>query len=245
MIPYFELHNFTIGPITIQFWGLMVALGFLIGGFVSAWRAKQKGFSVDLVWDVLFWIFIFAFIFARLFHVFLYDFNHYLQAPLDALNPFLPGFSIIGGVIGSVLAFYIFTKKRKIDFWKFGDVAIFGFPLGLGIGRIGCFLIHDHPGLATNFVLGVKYPDGIIRHDHGFYLSLLGWLTFFVFLFFRKRVLKDGFFIGLWLFIYTVIRFVLDFYRLYDQRYLFLTPTQWVLIPTFVLAIWILFLKKK
>lgn len=239
MIPWIELHFIPIGPINIQVWGALVALGFLGAALVAAREFIKRGLDSKLLWDMLFWIFISAFIMARLFHVVFYDLSWYVQNPWDIINPMLPGYSMMGGVLGGVMAGLIYVKRHSLGVWKVADIVAYALPLGIGIGRIGCFLIHDHPGTLTDFILGVKYPDGV-RHDHGLYLSLLGFGIFILFYFLNRKPRPAGFFVGWWLILDGVSRFVLDFYRLYDARYAGLTPTQWLLIVTVSLGLGLL-----
>lgn len=242
MIPWFELHVIPLGPVNIQVWGTLVASGFLAAIWLAARRAKKYGIPGEQMWSLAPWVLFSSFVFARIFHVLFYDFGWYLTHPLDAINPALPGYSMMGGVIGGVLAGALFIRKNKLDFWKMADLAAFALPLGTGIGRIGCFLIHDHPGTLTDFILGVRYPDGV-RHDHGFYLSLLGWAMLIVFFALDRKPRPAGFFAGWYLILDGSVRFFLDFYRINDIRYVGLTPTQWTLFVTVAAGIFILIRK--
>ena len=232
MIPFFEWRVIHIGPIPIQVWGLFVALGFVGATLAGLRRAKRLGLATDRIWDLVFWFFVSAFVSARLFHVLFYDFAHYLARPFDAINPALPGYSVIGGLLGAAAAFVICVRRWKLDFLAYADLCMYALPLGLGIGRLGCFSIHDHPGTATSFFLGVRYPDGIVRHDHGLYLSLVGLAIFLVFSILGRKPRPAGFFLGWWLILDGSSRFLLDFLRVADARYGGLTPTQWVLPVT-------------
>jgi phosphatidylglycerol:prolipoprotein diacylglycerol transferase len=241
MIPYFQFTTIPLGIIDIQVWGLLVATGILFGTWVTSRRAKAGGFDVKLVWDFAFWTFLAAFLGARIFHVLFYDLGHYLANPIDAINPALPGFSVIGGFIGASLTVIYFIRKHKLPFLKFADVAIFGLPFGLAIGRLGCFFIHDHPGVeCVSNPLCIIYPDGIPRHDHGLYLSILGAITAIIFLVLGRKKQNSGFFLALFVIIYSISRFFLDFYRAIDARYFHLTPTQWLLIPLAGVGIWLM-----
>ena len=232
MIPYIATTGWTIGPLTIQIWGLLVACGILAGTFAASRFAKQRGLKSDVIWNLTTWVIIGAFVFGRLFHIAFYDFAYFLENPAELFAIWHGGLSITGGFLGAVIFGIIYLKQKKLNIWSYTDTAIFGLPLGLWIGRIGCFLIHDHPGKETGFFLGVQYPDGIVRHDHGFYLSFNGLLMFLVFLYLAKRKVKTGTFIIIFLLWYGIIRFVLDFYRatdgaIVDDRYLSLTPAQY------------------
>ncbi len=245
MIPYIEFRTIPLGFIDIQVWGLMVALGILIGARASEWMVKRRGLDPKMVWESLVWILIGAFVFARLFHIVFYEPLSYIQNPGEIIAIWHGGMSISGGFIGAVAGAVFYFRKRKVDIWKYSDAMMFGLPLGLFIGRIGCFLIHDHPGTATDFVLGVKYPDGVTRHDHGLYLSLNGLCLFLVFLWMAKKQVREGMFLAVFLIWYGVVRFGLDFLRatdgdIVDSRYLGLTPAQYfsVVMVLFGLFIW-------
>ena len=245
MIPWFQLTSIPLGPITIQAWGTFVALGLLFGTWVAARRAKSQSLDPKHIWDAAFWAFLSAFIGARIFHVLFYDPGHYLQFPLDALNPALPGFSMIGGLIGATLACVIYIRRKKIDFFKFADAGSFGLPFGEAIGRLGCFIIHDHPGVSCVYnPLCVIYPDGIARHDHGLYMAMMGTAIAVTFLVLGRKPRQPAFFLALYIIMFSIIRFFLDFYRLIDARYSYLTPTQWVLIPLFCVGVWLMILNK-
>ncbi|MBP9869738.1 prolipoprotein diacylglyceryl transferase [Patescibacteria group bacterium] len=244
MIPWIESHTWSLGPLTFQTWGTFVALGFLLGGWLAAKRAKTKGLDPKQIWDFVFWIFVAAFVGARLFHVFAYDLDHYLANPLDAIDPRKPGFAIMGGLIGAAFAFLFIVKKRSLDLLAYADVLVWGLPWGCGVGRIGCFLIHDHPGTLSSSFLAVKYPTGETRHDLGLYLSIVGFLIGCVFLLLNRRHRHPGFFFGAFLVLDSFSRLWLDFYRVVDIRYSGLTPTQWAAIPLMALGIWLMLGRK-
>ncbi|MCR4256468.1 MAG: prolipoprotein diacylglyceryl transferase [Candidatus Uhrbacteria bacterium] len=239
MIPWIESHTFQILGITFQTWGTLVALGFALGTYVAWRRAKEKGLDQNRVLDLAFWIFIAAFLGARAFHVLFYDPGHYLANPLDAINPWLPGYSMFGGFLGAAGAFFWSMHRNKLDWISYADTIIWGLPWGCGVGRIGCFLIHDHPGTLTNSILGVTYPDGQTRHDLGLYLSLIGFATGILFLWLNRKRREPGFWFGTYMMIEGATRFSLDFLRTADTTYLGLTPTQYLAVPMFALGIWL------
>lgn len=232
MIPYFEIHSISVGPVDIQVWGVMVVAGLLAGARASEWILKRRGLDSTVVWNAFPWIVLSAFVFARAFHVLFYDLGFYLTHPSELIAFWHGGLSIIGGFIGAVLAVAIYSRRKHLDFARYADALVFGLPLGLFLGRVGCFLIHDHPGKLTNFFLGVKYPDGLIHHDHGLYLSLNGLAMFVAFLFMSRRKVREGSYLVVFLVWYGAVRFLLDFLRAYDgaivdARYLGLTPAQY------------------
>ncbi len=239
MIPWFQSTVIQIGPLSIRTWGMMVAIGFLFGAWLAAKRAKSKNLNPSHVWDMAFWIFVSAFIGARLFHTFFYE-PALLGNLWELIDPRRPGFAILGGFLGAAGAFAAYIKIKKLKFFEYADVMVWGLPWGVAIGRIGCFLIHDHPGTLSSFVLAVNYPGGT-RHDLGLYLSLAGVVMGIIFLILDKKSRKPGFYFGAWIAMEAVSRIWLDFYRVADVRWGSLTPTQWIVIPVGLLGILLMY----
>ncbi len=240
MIPYFGSSTYSVFGLTLQTWGTLVALGFILGTFLAARRAKRRGLDEKKIWDLAFWIFLSAFIGARLFHVFFYDLTYYLAHPFAAIDPREPGYAIFGGFIGAAVAFFVYARRHALDWIAYADALVWGLPWGCGVGRLGCFLIHDHPGTLTHSLLGVKYPDGQTRHDLGLYLSLIGFATGVLFLLLNRKNRRPGFWLGTYMIIEGVSRFSLDFLRVVDARYFGLTPTQYLALPLLVASVWVI-----
>lgn len=247
MIPYIEIETIKFGFITVHIWGLMVSLGFIAGIALGYFLAKKKGIKTDHIFNLAFWILLCSIIGARLFHVLFYDFEYYRRNLIDVFKIWQGGLSVFGGFIGSVIAYIIYVRKHKLDFWKLGDIAVFALPAGLAIGRLGCFFIHDHPGIKSNFFLAVDYPGGP-RHDLGLYLVLVNFLIFLIFVLIAKlyKTRFDGFFVIVFCFIYGISRFFLDFLRAWDiigadKRYFFLTPAQYASVIMVIIGIILFF----
>jgi phosphatidylglycerol:prolipoprotein diacylglycerol transferase len=226
MIPYVGRDTIEIAGLTIQVWGSFVAAGFLLGTWIAARRAKRLGLSVDHIYTIASWIFVAAMIGARLFHVVVYEPGYYLEHPWKALDPREPGYAITGGFLGAAAVFAWYVHKKALSWISYADALIWGVPWGCGVGRIGCFLIHDHPGTLTHLRLGVEYPDGQVRHDLGLYLSLVGFGTGLVFLLLNQRPRPPGFWAALFLVIEGMSRVLLDQWRVVDARYFGMTPAQ-------------------
>lgn len=245
MIPYISFTSFNIGPIAIQVWGLFVALGILSALIVSFKLAKKRELEFRRIPDLGFWVILAALIGGRIVYV-LGKLDHYLEYPIDILKVWEGGMSISGGFIFAIVAGYFYCKQGRLNFWDYAEVYIFGLPLGLFIGRLGCFFIFDHPGVETSFFLGERYADGLIRHNHGLYLSLNGLLLFIAFLILNKTVKPKFrmFYMSIFLIEYGIMRFSIDFLRIGDPTFFYLTIAQYLSIFMVVIAI-ILIVKHK
>ncbi|TAK03656.1 prolipoprotein diacylglyceryl transferase [Patescibacteria group bacterium] len=243
MIPYIQFVSFQLGPLTIYVWGLMVALGILAGTWLAARLARERGLNPQVMWDLAFWGTLGGFVGARLAHVAFYAPETYLADPWRILAIRDGGYSSAGAIIGGILCGVLYLKWKKLSVAAYADVGAFGAPLGYAIGRVGCFLIHDHPGTLTSFVLGVKYPDGV-RHDLGLYEALSGFALTLLFVVLWKRKAPAGSYAPLFLIWYGASRFFLDFLRatdgaIVDARYGNLTPAQWLGAALFVWGLWL------
>lgn len=236
MMPYFQWTQFMIGPIPIQVWGLCVALGMLAALQIARWTAKQRELSTQHIIDMGFWIILMSLLGSRVLYV-LSEFQYYSGQLVDIFKIWEGGMSISGGYIGALIAAAWYTRKHTLSFLEYGEAYVFGLPVGLFIGRLGCFFIFDHPGRPTSFFLGQVYADGIVRHNHGLYLSIQGLciaILFFI-LWKRRPVRIPGFYLILFLLLYGISRFILDFWRAVDlvnadSRFFGLTAAQYLSI---------------
>jgi phosphatidylglycerol:prolipoprotein diacylglycerol transferase len=240
MIPYIAWHTIQLGPITLQVWGLFVGLGFLLGTYLAARLAKARGADPKVIIDLVPWLIFAAIIGGRLGDVFFYRPGYYFADPIQIFKIWEGGASFFGGIIACTIVAAIYFWKKKVNFMQYADILAFGMPAGIACGRVGCFLIHDHPGTLTNFVLGVKYPDGV-RHDLGLYEALVMGVVAVVFLVLSRKARPQGFYLGLFAVLYAVPRFFLDFLRIIDVRYFGLTPSQYICIALLGFGLWRLY----
>ena len=237
MIPYFRYTTIPVGPVHLQVWGLFVAAGILVATWLAAREAKRAGLKPEVLRDLAAWFVIPALIGGRLLHVVAYEPAIYLADPLAVLRVWEGGLSSFGGFIGALIGGILYFRRHKEllpDLHGYLEVGAFAFPLGYAIGRIGCFLIHDHPGTLSDAVFAVEYPGGA-RLDHGLLLSIATFAIFTVFAVMKGRGPIDPSrrrYFPMLLGMYGLIRFPLDLYRAYDlpgadTRYLGLTPAQY------------------
>lgn len=244
MIPFFSWQTISFGPVTLQVWGLCVALGSLIALFFCLRDVKKNSLNAETMWSVFFWLIFGGFIGARIFHIIFYEPVYYLNNPVEILKIWHGGASSLGGFVGALSALYIFLRIKKFqfaDFKPYADIIGLYFWLGWAIGRVGCFLIHDHIGRLTNFFLAVNFPYGT-RYDLGLFDSILALIIFIILFGLRRsrQAMKKINYPALGFSLYAVGRFFLDFLRAddivgADARYWHLTPAQWGIIVFFVI----------
>lgn len=246
MIPYLELTSVQLGPLKVHMWGLMVAVGLLVAVFVGRRIARKRGLDPDVLSDLAIWVMIGALVFGRVLYVLAYGPSHTLEDPLWVLRVWEGGMSSFGGYLGAAIGVWLFAKRRRLPLRRYAEVSAFVLPLGYGIGRIGCFFIHDHPGVLTDFFLAVDFPGGA-RLDHGLLLSLFGFVMFVVFLILWRcgwEVGSDRWrYLPVLLISYGIVRIVLDFLRAWDlphvdARYLYLTPAQYGAVVLVAVGVW-------
>lgn len=242
MIPYFDIMTFRIGPATIYVWGLMVALGFLIGALCAKRYLEMRKLDGGQIYNLVTWIIIAAMIGARLGHVIFYEPKFYFANPLEIFYVWRGGLASTGGFIGAAIAIFIFLKKQPVSSRPFFlDALAFGFPWGYAIGRVGCFLTHMHPGRFSNLFFAVRYPDAP-RFDGGLIEAVNGVALGVFFLILSRRPSAPGFYFyvgSLW---YATVRFFTDFLRATDLpasdvRLLAFTPAQWACLAVIVVLV--------
>lgn len=235
MLPNLHWAIIPIGPLHIQVWGLFVALGIAVAIIVARQFAKQRKLNADVVLDAAFWIILAALIGARVFFV-ATEWALFSASLIDIFKIWQGGMSISGGFIGAVIAGVWFLRTKKVSFWEYAEVIVYALPLGLFIGRLGCFFIFDHPGIVTDFFLGeLFYGDGLIRHNHGLYLALsgLGLFSIFTYLRFKARA-HAPYFITIFLIWDGALRLWLDNFRINDAEFYSLTAAQWMGIVSII-----------
>jgi len=235
MLPYVEWKTIALGPLTLQVWGLFAAIGVISGTWFAIREAKRKGLDAAKIESLALWTVLLAFLGARAFHVAFYEPGYYLAHPLEVFSVWKGGLSSFGGFFGAAAAFAWKGRALGLPFLKTADVLSPAALLGLGCGRIGCFLIHDHPGTFAHGIgerLAVRYPDGA-RYDLGLMLFALDFVLLGAILLAKGRMKKDGDTLVWILIAYGPARFALDFLRAVDIRYLGLTPGQYGSVALF------------
>jgi phosphatidylglycerol:prolipoprotein diacylglycerol transferase len=243
MIPYFDGHLFNIGSQPIHMFGVLVAIGVIIGDRIVVREGARRGLDPQDVKFLNVRIVFGGFIMAHLVSVIFYFPERIKENPAVLLYIW-SGLSSFGGFLGATLAFLYYTRKEKIPALRYADSVALGLVVGWIFGRTGCFTAHDHPGRHTSFFLAVQYPEGP-RHDLGLDELLFTLVIAATLFLYARKPRVPGRIIGLFAVMYAPVRFGLDFLRatdvaLPDQRYGALTPAQWACIASLVIGLWLM-----
>ncbi|EAW46213.1 prolipoprotein diacylglyceryl transferase [Nodularia spumigena CS-584] len=146
-----------IGPITIRWYGLLIATAVLIGVSLSQYLAKRRNVNPELVSDLSIWLVIGAIPAARLYYV-LFQWSEYSQHPERIIAIWQGGIAIHGAIIGGTLAALIFAKVNQVSFWQLTDLVAPSLILGQAIGRWGNFFNSEAFGRPTNLPWKLYIP---------------------------------------------------------------------------------------
>ena len=141
-----------LGPLTIHYYGLIIAIGLLLGMFYSCKRGKEFGLKEDDILDGFLWVTPFAIVCARIYYV-AFSWADYKDDPISALYIWNGGIAIYGGVLGAVLGMWILCKVKKLKFTAVLDLILTAFLIGQFIGRWGNFMNREAFGAATDSFL--------------------------------------------------------------------------------------------
>ncbi len=208
---------FEIGNVTIHSYGLMIAIGFLSCLFLAERRCPKYGLDGERIYSLGLWAIAGGLLGAK---------GLYLIVELPAIiaNPRLlldinNGFVVYGGIIGGILAGYLFCRVNKLSFLKYFDITMPSVALAQGFGRIGCFLAGCCYGRETDSIFGVVFhdtpmaPTGVKLIPTQLISSGGDFLMCFVLCMAARKTKKDGQVAGLYLLLYSAGRFLIEFLR--------------------------------
>jgi len=267
-IPWFRLESWDIplpfslpilgDTLSIQPFGVLVATGVLLGAWVAGQFARRNDLDPIATGDLVTYAVVTGFILGYFLNGLLYERETFMQALRDPslfLTTWL-GLSSYGGFFGGILGCFIWKWRKKMELLPYANAVCFGLPFGWLFGRLGCFVVHDHPGKVTDFFMAVDgyrfgEPPFAPRHDLGLYEVLYSLLIIGLFLWLEHRKRRPvGFYCVLLPIVYAPVRFFLDFLRATpleggDVRYAGLTPAQWasILMVAVGIAVWQLAVK--
>ncbi len=186
----------SLGPLTIRYYGIIIAFGLLLAVCYACKRARQFGISVDDLTDGVLCIVPFAIICARAYFV-IFKWEDYADDPITVLYIWKGGLAIYGGVIGAAIGIVVFSLVKKIKVGAVLDIASLGFLIGQSIGRWGNFFNREAFGAETDSFLRMGLTNrltGVTAYYHPTFLYESVWnLIGFVLLHFLSKKRKyDG-----------------------------------------------------
>jgi phosphatidylglycerol---prolipoprotein diacylglyceryl transferase len=253
-LPYIAVpHLSLVGPLKIEPFGVLVALGVVLGARLldkyAAWHRASEDDTRGLTW----WLIISGFAGAHLFDVLAYQWDKMIEDPLLLIKVWA-GISSYGGFIGGAIGYTLYVWWKRLSPTLWADIAAVGLLPAFSIGRIGCVIVHDHPGSPTTSALGFDYPLSFTQNLgfttpmrlHNLALYELAYLILvnavILGLAFRKsKRLPAGLVASLLGVLYAPVRFFLDYLRLdsTDPRYAGLTFAQWSSLVAFAVALYV------
>lgn len=209
---------FSIGPLTVHGYGLMIGIGIIAAYFVGEYRAKKYGLDSEQIFGLTIWSVIGGMAGAKLLY-YLTEIKDIIADP-SLLLDIGGGFVVYGGIITGILTAIIYCRIKKLEFLKYLDICIPSVALAQGFGRIGCFLAGCCYGRETGSPLGVVFdeslyaPNGVSLIPTQTISSALDFLHFIILVIFASRFKKaDGQVVALYLTLYSIGRFAIEFFR--------------------------------
>lgn len=238
-----------LGPLAIRWYGLMYIVGFAIAWALARHRAKRpgSGWTPEQVDDLIFYCALGVIVGGRLGSILFYNFDGWLRDPLVLFRIWEGGMSFHGGLLGVVLALWLYGRKLGKSLFQMGDFVAPLAPLGLACGRLGNFINGELWGKPTDVPWGFLV-DGTVRHASQLYQASLEGVALFVILWlYSARRPPEKAVSGMFLLGYGVFRFVVEFVRLPDAHigYLawgWLTMGQLLSLPLIVFGLVLLWL---
>jgi phosphatidylglycerol:prolipoprotein diacylglycerol transferase len=252
---------FTIGSFPIYSYGVMIALAFITATLLAMKEAKRRGENPERFLDISLYVILGALVGGRLGHILNY-LDYYMKNPVKILYFRQGGLSFLGGFLVAYSLCWMYVKRTKISLWKYADIAAPSIAIGIGIGRIGCFLNGCCFGVVSENY-GIKFPslhmppvylqqlkDGLIASGSSCTLPVIptqiysslcdGFLIFFILHWMKKYKKYDGFLFLNFLILYSISRFTIEFFRFYENNYKvfnLLTITQTILIGVVLVSL--------
>ncbi|NFX42496.1 prolipoprotein diacylglyceryl transferase [Staphylococcus aureus] len=216
---YIDPVAFNLGPLSVRWYGIIIAVGILLGYFVAQRALVKAGLHKDTLVDIIFYSALFGFIAARIYFV-IFQWPYYAENPGEIIKIWHGGIAVHGGLIGGFIAGVIVCKVKNLNPFQIGDIVAPSIILAQGIGRWGNFMNHEaHGGPVSrafleqlhlpNFIIENMYINGQYYHPTFLYESIWDVAGFIILVNIRKH-LKLGETFFLYLTWYSFGRFFIE-----------------------------------
>ena len=208
----------TIGSFTVYGYGFMIAVGILAAWITIDFRAARQKLDRDCVFYLIIWCLVGGICGAKLLY-WITEWKSILKNPGFLLDSIADGFVVYGGIIGGILAGWLYCRHKKISFLKYFDLAVPSVALAQGFGRIGCLLAGCCYGSETSGFFSITFrtsdfaPNNVALIPTQIYSSILEFVHFGVLLLIARHKKSDGQVAACYLIFYSLGRFVLEFFR--------------------------------
>jgi phosphatidylglycerol:prolipoprotein diacylglycerol transferase len=238
--PDFNPIAFSIGPLAVRWYGLMYLVGFAAAWWLGSKRIRDNRAPITRKQfdDLIFFAVLGVILGGRLGYVLFYKPGYYAAHPLEIFAIWEGGMSFHGGLLGVMLAAWIYARRQEIGFLRLMDFVAPLCPLGIAAGRMGNFINGELYGRATDLPWGMVFRQGgsAPRHPSQLYQFALEGLTLFVILWwFSSKPRPRGQVSALFLIGYGALRFIAEFGREPDAFLgllaLGLSMGQWLCLP--------------
>jgi phosphatidylglycerol:prolipoprotein diacylglycerol transferase len=243
---------FSIGPVSLRWYGTMYLIGFIAAMFLANKAADRSHglWTREQVSDLLFYGFLGVVLGGRVGYVLFYQFDYFLSDPLYLLEIWQGGMSFHGGLLGVILAIFIFARKSQKSFLMVGDFVAPLVPIGLGMGRLGNFINAELWGRETDVAWAMVFPTDQLqlpRHPSQLYeFALEGVVLFAILYIISRKTQRLGLASGAFLIGYGVFRSIVEFYREPDAHlglyFSFISKGQILSIPMILAGIVIIYI---
>ena len=231
-----------LGPLTVRWYGVLMALAFLIGYFIVRKLAKDKGMDQDMMEKYFLYMLVGLIAGARLGHIIFYRLDYYLANPLKIFAVWEGGLASHGAMIAGILVTLWFARRNNIRFYNLADVMVIPIALGAMFVRLGNFTNGEIVGRVTSLPWGTKFAgyEGY-RHPSQLYEAAKNFALFlFLWQVNSLRNLAKGMIFWLFIWTYAILRFVVEFFKEYQGGWFDglygLTTGQWLSAAFFTLS---------
>ena len=235
------------GQFTIYWYGILVAVGFLVGFWVAGRRAAHEGLAAELVTGAAPWLIGGTIVGARLLYVLTHWRDEFAGQPVWEIFKVRSGLVFYGGLIGASLGIIIYARRHRLPLWKLADIFTPSIALGHAFGRIGCLMTGCCYGRECRLPWAIHFPTGHATagagvHPTQIYEAILNLIMFAGLTWFYSRKKFDGHIFAVYLIAYAVLRALVEIFRGdYPAYYLgVFTPAQLVSVPILVAGLLLL-----
>lgn len=216
-----------ISGLVIHSYGLMISLAILISAFLLYREAPRENISPDHVLEAIIVVSFFGLLGSRILYIAL-NWQLYSGSFLTTFFTQFEGLTFYGAFFGGVIALYVWSVKRGVNFLKFTDLLAPYLALGYALGRIGCFLNGCCYGLESTvpWALPISIGDPVLRHPVQLYAALSGLAIFFILKALRPRRPFIGFLLIALFALYGLQRFIVEFFRSGEAAWIGLSTAQ-------------------